>query len=307
MANESILPARYIFDEESFCSWADLTSEEIEARVGNLLDLLDRCDEHDGGTYVFSQYDGVEIVGKGFVYDVLSGSAMLDRDLCVRLYNRLDHYPRWDELDGEFGGLDFQCSEEFVSDGLSAQYAVHRTMQGSWTALVAFNHGQSVELAVQAPSEVCLHIVLDTASRLGFVRCLLSNEVIDESDFLARLHLAFPELRFHPQLSFRNFSRAYLDIRGDVVKHLSALNDEFLVAYHKHNAAAKEISSAIGISVSPEGAAVHKDTAKRRARTVQFGDADHYCEWHTKIEAYQDRIYFEISDTVFVGIFAKHL
>lgn len=135
----------------------------------------------------------------------------------------------------------------------------------------------------------------------------------NEKDFLYISDEAFPDLIFHPELTFRKMSKAYADIINNVVDHLSFLNDEFVDIGKKENWDLPKMTRQARISFSEESGRTRGKEKLMKHRRVSFGPVEVECTLHTKISPQIDRIHFHPPDSridpekVLVGIFVDHL
>jgi hypothetical protein len=152
---------------------------------------------------------------------------------------------------------------------------------------------------------------------LPFWRELYELEDIPEEEFYQLTGWAFPDLIFHPDLSFRRFEGSYPELRQLIILHLGALNDHFLQEYRTLSAAGRigDIEAyfqTYGVGgVSRESAKTHRNVKAMREREVEFNGKLVICEWHSKLRPNIDRIHFafgdEFREKILIGIFTSHL
>lgn len=160
-----------------------------------------------------------------------------------------------------------------------------------------------------------IHFVTNEATHVAFFRDAVSVENADERGFAILARSAFPLLQFVEGVfgGLRDFSRPFRDRRGDLVFHLSVLNDAgariFALAQNQRIEAEFR---ALQVIMSPETRETIADGRCRRARERVHGDETLVFDWHMKVEPQIDRIHVHpgtaaSAGRVLVGIFHAHL
>jgi hypothetical protein len=254
-------------------------------------------------------------VGEQDLYSYLPDA--ISPDVMRRFFGLLD---KSDEWDAEFP----RCSEAEINGG---------PRQSAWSVCFALTaiisaHGVSCLVFPGSARRGFLDVASDIGARqvlffaavnemLPFWRGLYELENIPEGEFYQLTGWAFPDLIFHPDLSFRRFEGSYLGLRQQIILHLGALNDHFLREYRTLSATGRigdiEVYfQAYGVDgVSRESVKTHRNVKAMREREVEFKGKPVVCEWHSKLRPNIDRIHFafgdEFGEKILIGIFVSHL
>lgn len=186
-----------------------------------------------------------------------------------------------------------------------------------------------------------LHWLGDATCQVQFWRDAIELEG-DSSQTLRRLapH-AYPNLYF-PEAVWRgcnDFTGGYHSQSSELRRYLAALDDfgswifsaspdDGLTADGPSAQASAAVGSAVraspsdqlvirrfaqlNLDVVPEKPNVRKDKTSREAREIVIGERVLYCEWHGKLQAYQNRVHIhaavpESGNKLVVAIFTSHL
>jgi len=240
-----------------------------------------------------------------------------DRDIMRRFFSLIDKCPEWEASYPRCEEV--EVGERSSRSAWSISFAVTAMLANRGVACLVFARSSSRGFVeVRASIGSCrIFFFADALMLKHFWRGLYDLEDIPESSFFGLADRAYPELLFHPDLTFRRFRHAYNEIRGQVVRHLGALNDYFLDAYRSALAAGRPSDveayfGSLGIGgVSAESVKTHRNSSAMRLRDVEFDGRQVRCEWHTKLRPEVDRIHFafgeQFGEKVFIGIFVDHL
>lgn len=242
--------------------------------------------------------------------------ATIDPDIMRRFFSLVDKCPEWD--------ASYPRCDEAAIDGETRQsawsvcFAVTAGISGHGVACLEFQ-GSLRRGFLEVASDIgqCqVFFFASVADIMYFWRGLYDLENVPEQSFFQSASQAFPNLMFHPDLTFRRFRSSYQELRGTVVRHLGELNDHFLEEYRTLSAAGRvgDIEAYFhsrGVEgVSRESVRTHKNPRVMRLREVEFNGNRVLCEWHTKLRPEIDRIHFafeDFGDKILIGIFVAHL
>ncbi|MGQ4508242.1 hypothetical protein ACUH91_07455 [Dermabacteraceae bacterium P9123] len=164
-------------------------------------------------------------------------------------------------------------------------------------------------------AKIGVHLIKTRAGLTSLARTLVPALCPSEEDFWEMSGLTFPNTCFvEKRVKFKNFSSPYQEMRGPVLKHLSALNDSFFDAYESESQNSDRISARLNVKMSRESSRTKASGKKMGRRDVEYGGANYVCEWHTKIQGHMGRIHFfhkpirtGAGERLLVGIFVDHL
>lgn len=313
-ANE--LP-RLVLDESSI-DFRGLTDVEIEQYLDDLNDDLRRLRTRDGHTVACPpMWDGVECLDDCELWQFLcrERDSTVDRDTLLLTYSLLSQCPEW--AAGSEVETSVAVADANPSMALSVAYALDKALAGYGVACLVF--GGSMRrglLPVRGTrGEAALFFFADSAALPTFWRHLYAFENVAERDFFTLGILAFPDLAFHPDLSFRGFEGTYGDLRERVVGILGAICDYFAEEYRRCHGLPNEIQASFGryhVDLSPESPNTRGSEQLMRQRRRDYAGKTFTCEWHAKLEPHRNRIHFAAPDPaidgkILIGIFVKHL
>ncbi len=244
---------------------------------------------------------------------VLASAALVDRDDGLLLLGLLD---KCISTDDEAERLDPVCDVEgahWESYGVAVAWASVTGAPAHGRGVVSTTHANRIGLCAVTRDglKVDIAFVVDADDATLLWRSLFALEDVREAEFFGLAVRAFPDLEFAPGLSFARFEGGYGAVREDVVRHLSALNDDWTSAYESENGRAGAITTRIGISVSRESHATRASDKLMKLRDVAYNAEVYRCEWHSKLEPHRNRIHFHPGDATLrgplIGIFCEHL
>lgn len=305
---------RIVLDESSF-DFRRLSDSEVERHLDGLNATLLTL---RGAAACSPMWDGVECLDSCELYRFLTGEypSTVSRDTRVLTHTLLDRCTTWNtdipDLDTT---VTIDGGEQAMA--LSVGYALAMWLAGFGIACLVFSRA-SYRGFVPVTGAHGSHDVFffeDPAELTTFWRILFTFERITEHEFFELAKTAFPDLIFHPALSFRNFEGAYLDLRDRVVTLLGGLNDYFCYEYREQKGLPFDIQAAMGrhhVDLSPESPRTRGSAALMREREVTFDGQTFVCEWHAKLERHRNRIHFsEPSDSldgkIMICKFTSHL
>jgi hypothetical protein len=305
---------RIVLDESSF-DFRSLPDSEIERHLDSLNATLLTL---RGAAACSPMWDGVECLDSCELYKFLTGEypSAVSRDTRVLTHTLLDRCTTWN-TDTPDLDITVAIGSGEPTMALSVGYALAMWLTGFGIACLVFPRA-SYRGLVPVTSAHGSHEVFffgDPAELTAFWRLLFTFEKIPEHEFFELAKIAFPELVFHPALSFRNFEGSYLDVRDRVVIALGGLNDYFCYEYREQKGLPFNIQAAMGrhhVDLSPESPRTRGSAALMREREVTFNGQTFVCEWHAKLERHRNRIHFsEPSDSLDARIlickFTSHL
>jgi hypothetical protein len=306
---------RVVVDEASF-DFREMPDATVEEALEEFDEALETLRESGQQPAVFSAYidaecrDGVDVCG--LLYEQ---ATRVDRDVSLRTALLLERCEEWDE-DAPSGCEPLELPDtpvEAYSAGFAFAMALANRAVGCVVVPCCSRRGFQT-LHHQALSAEVLFFAEPTEVRRVW-RHAFALEDVPEPDFFAIAERAFPSLVFHPNLRFGKFDRSYTDVRGAVVKILSALNDHFPQVLSERNGLPYDVAAAMGqygVDLSPESPGTHASEALMRLRDVTYQGTTYRCEWHAKLERHRDRIHFTLPSQgpggrILIGIFADHL
>ena len=304
---------RFVVDEYSLVLDGIPAGErevEIESLISELKDIQDGGERVD----ILSGWGSLNCLEGEDVANVLAHGNVFDHDSSSLLLRLLGRCGTWDE-DPSTVVDDEVVVDQISHHGLGIAWARNMVMSGCGMAVVTsphrFSGGTHTVDQLTQPAPVEVVFVVTPADHPRFYRTLYSVEHIPEGEFFEVAANAFPNLVFAPTVDFRHFKGSYALRRTEVVHHLSLINDSFPELYKFEHGLSERISIRLGIPVSIEGNNRNSETLMR-TRYVEFGGQAYRCEWHSKLEPHQNRIYFHIGDEgtdgkILIGIFHEHL
>lgn len=305
---------RVVIDETSF-DFNGLDVNQIDLFLSQFNDALSDLRLKDLEAWKPPLFAYIPCIGERDLYSYLLDA--VDPDVMRRFFGLLDKSPEWDDRYP-------RCDEAEVNgkarqSAWSVCFAVTAVISGHGVACLVFPRiAQRGFLEISSDIGQCQVFFFAFADEmLPFWRELYELENIPEQEFYRFADRAFPDLIFHPDLSFRRFEGSYFELRGLIIQHLGALNDHFLEEYTTLSAAGRvgDIEAYFSLrgvgGVSRESVKTHKNVGAMRAREVEFNGIAVICEWHTKLKPNIDRIHFafgnEFGDKILIGIFVDHL
>lgn len=312
---ETVEPVRVVIDDTSF-DFRELEPRSIEDHLDDFNETVGIL--RQGGVvprkplYLeeFACTDEHEL----FEYLMSDPGKLIDRDTKYRFLNIVGKCPEWDaSVPAE---ADVCIADDNQVTALSVAFALTSALTGRGVACLVFGAcARRGFLSVRnTTGEAHVFFFATAANLTEFWRYLYELENVPEAAFFSLATRAFPDLIFHPDLSFRRFEGGYGNLL-QVVTHLSVLNDNFLSAYRVCKGLPRDVEMVLGAAgcpgISPESPRTHNDEKKMRQRDVIYEGDIIRCEWHSKLEPHRNRIHFSFGDRfgdrVFVGIFVDHL
>ena len=304
---------RFVVDEHSL-TLDGIPAGEREVEIESLISELQELQEGGERVDILSGWGSLSCVEGEDVANVLAHGNVFDHDSSSLLLRLLGRCGAWDE-DPTAVVEDEVVVDQEPHHSLGIAWARKMVMAGCGMAIVTSPHrfcgGTHTVDQVTQPAPVDVVFVVTPADHPRFYRTLYSVENIPEGEFFGIAAKAFPDLAFAPTVNFRHFKGAYVLRRPEVVHHLALINDSFPELYKAERGLSGSISMRLGIPVSIEGNSRNSETLMR-SRDAEFGGQVYRCEWHSKLEPHQNRIYFHIGDEgtngrVLIGIFHEHL
>jgi hypothetical protein len=305
---------RIVLDEASF-DFRGLSDSELERHLDDLNFTLHAL---RGGVFCAPMWDGFECFDGCELYQFLTGERPSDvsRDTRILSHTLLDRCAEWSSDIPRLSST-IAIGDQEPTMALSVGYALAMWLTGFAIACLVFpralNRGFVPVTGEHGSHEV--FFFSDPLELPTFWRQLFSFENIPEPAFFEFAEIAFPELVFHPALSFRHFEGAYLDLRDRVVSALGGLNDHFVREYHEQRGLPSGIQAAMGrhhVLLSPESPRTRGSAALMKQREVVYNGRTYVCEWHAKLERHRNRIHFSepsesLRGKILIGKFVSHL
>src|SRR5262245_33804478 len=248
---------RFVLDESSF-DFRRLPDTHIERHLddfnGSLLTLRSR-EGHEVSCP--PMWDGVECLDGCELWHFLSRQrpSAVDRDTLLLTFSLLSRCPEWSADEVAETSVSVDGAQPAMA--LSVAYALTMAMVRHGVAVLVFPGAprRGFRLVHNAGGKADIFFFHEPASLPEFWRHLFAFENVKEPDFFVLAESAFPDLVFHPDLSFGHFAGAYADLRDRVVTILAGLNDHFAREYARCHGLPRDIQAAMGrhqVDLSPE-------------------------------------------------------
>lgn len=303
---------RFVVDETAFdCD--DLEAETVRdsfLRFAALLRSIRLVDAEPIG--VLSGW-GALPCWRGDDLATLLNSDVLGRDERLLVLGLLD---KCVDIDDDADSLDPSVSVGghcFESYGIALAHSRLAADEPCAMAVLALAHNGRLGACAVRCGEVieAVFFIVDFEDERLFWRAVYDVEDVPEGSFFDLAARAFPKLVFAESLTFRQFEGQYRDLRGEVVRHLGAINDGWSTSYVEAAGNAEVISTRLGIEVSRESSRTRASERLMRSRDIPFEGEVYRCEWHSKLEPHRNRIHFygeeNRVDRPLIGIFCEHL
>ncbi len=307
---------RFVVDESAFAfRYEDAAS--VDETMYRFLSLLDYALGTGGGVLRWSEIWQVESTSGRQLHEVLMDQS-LDRDLRLLLLGRVDKLQCWDDVLEAYPPLSAYWAGGQVDMAPSVGLCLLTADGGHHMAALATN-----QAAWRGRVDVCnsasgpgspVFFLIDPPDAKAWWRALVEMEDFSAAELEEVAPLAFPTLDFVIETTWRQlrqFEGAYRDIRGQLIRHLSGLDDHAVGVWSSNVEPTRivaDMASRCGINCSPDSPQTHKNKKAMAERTVTLGESVIACEWHTKLEPHRNRIHFSVdSGRVVVGIFTDHL
>jgi hypothetical protein len=302
---------RHLVDDGAFARLPECTDLANALRdFHEILTALEREGQAAGMTRGWAAVT----VGRSDLGSFLTTVGPAAKDAAMLAMLALDHCVVWDDDSSLF------VDPSVLIDGVPYEsYAVARCVElaGRHSRVVAcITVGGSIGAGLHGAgpvdgdvTEVCFLVTV--TDRPIAARHRIRVEVRREAEFFALTEEAFPALRFADGVTFKKFEGTFLDLRDEVLRHLSALNDRFSATYGTEQGDLRRVSALLGIDMSPEGGTRSSERLMSH-RDAHLDGCVYRCEIHTKIEPHRNRIHFYPGDEhtgghIVIGHFVRHL
>lgn len=296
------MTARFVLDE---WSWAEVAGADSDVRSDALHRLLERLDvarERNEGVARHRHYYETDLGGGVQLFSALferDCPVRFDHDLTERLYLALDRVIEFDDselvdYEAEFGG-----SIKFAPGAAWAHACCteRRNVGVLPLNLTGVPRGGVPVTVGGVTTEIVF--VTEESEHLEFFRSVIELERAGEAEFTGLAPSAFPALEWADNIwsGLRDFSRPYVEVRGELVRYLGSLNDHGAACFYEHGAGdpqrlATILSIKVGIETSDENGRTKRYPPSRRDRTRHYRGRDRVFWWHIKLQPHIDRIYF---------------
>jgi hypothetical protein len=309
---------RLVIDETSF-DFREMTADRLGVLLDLFSDTLIGLRRDDLMVWQPPMFEATLCLEDQGLYDYLWSGPGIDADPEAkrRFKSLIDKCLEWDASYPEYDEVEISHARPALA--LSVAFAATAARNGHDVASLVFPDSRRrgfVETAA-GTDRYELFFFADESETPPFWRRIYEFENIIEDNFFTLTNRAFPNLVFHPDLTFRRFHGSYRELRGQVVHHLGILNDHFIREYRTAAASGRvsdiaQIFGAHGVGgISAESVRTRANARAMRQRQVEFEGENVCCEWHTKIRPDVNRIHFafggRLGDKVLIGIFVDHL
>lgn len=299
---------RYVLDDRGFCVGAD-SVRELGPDLDQLLEGICLLAEAEESLGVPLGWGSIEVTSDLDLAGLLTNHHLVDRDVGNELLGRLSKCVVWDQAPDVF--VDPKVRIQGIEyESYSAAWALHQLCVGKAVGVLTLLRAERGELEVSdGTSAGNVWFVANEHEQLCYRRSIFETEDVPESGFFELAGKAFPAVDFCDGIAFRRLRGAYTQLRPTVLRHLAALNDDFLAAYVAERGNSARISIRIGIDVSIEGT-TRESERLMRLRDARFQGTTYRCEWHSKLEPHVNRIHFSPDlhrSRLVVGILVDHL
>ena len=319
---------RFVLDESSWAGATGAGSPEVLTNaIERLLERLDVARDRGEGVARHSDFyetdlgDGVQLFSLLFEPGC---PVRLDPDVAQELSLFLDRSNEFDdskltECDAAIDGT--------VRFAPGLAWAHTSCQEGCHVAVFPLPLGDvpvgRVPVTVaEAPQEI--FFVAGESQHVEFFRSVITLENADEAKFEHLARSAFPALDWADNIwrGLRDFSRPYIEVRGELVSCLGGLSDHGAACFDEFQAGdpgqlAPVLSARVGAEVSDENGATKRYPQSRRDRTRRHRSIDKVFWWHVKLQPHVDRIHFLYEPAtaslagpgesqIVVGLFEKH-
>ena len=296
------MTARFVLDESSWASATEADAEVLTHAIHQLLDRLDVARERNEGVAKHIGYYETDLGHDVQLFSAMfdsGGRVQLDRDDVERLRLALDRVIEFDdsklvEYDAEIEGC-----VRFAPGVVWAHACCSQRRQIAVLPLPLGEvpHGR-VPVTV-AGDTIGIVFVTEEAQHVEFFRSVIALENADEKMFERVAPSAFPALEWADNVwqGLGDFSRRYINVRDELIRHLGGLSDHGAACFYEHRAGdprelQRFLSARIGCETSDENGATKTHTPSRIDRTRRHRGTNKVFWWHVKLLPNKDRVYF---------------
>ena len=314
---------RFVVDE-SHLPLPQAAVLDLVNRAEVFVGLIERCRTGRHAVAVHSGLYETDVLPGVPLYSLLFDSkhaGVLDPDLRQAVMQAIEGAVQWDV--GPCPALPLDTAGSTPSNTTSLAFAAAQVANRRAVGVVPFLGdglpGGQRQLTVSGVA-MTLSFILTDSDCVSFWRTVPEVDDLDATAVVAIAEEMFPKTRIHPDIAQQagRFSRPFRDLRGEIVRHIAALNDHYRIVFDKHGGENQhviaEMRALTRIVVSPESPNTHRNRAAMAERDVSFGGVVVRCEWHAKLAWDVDRIHFSVrhpqvdgGQRLLVGIFARHL
>lgn len=336
----------FVIDGSEWC-FDGLSSAELEAAVQGLIERIVRVTTR-GETLWFGHDFQIRpmLAGRSIwqLFDVDEGIS-LDRDIQHELAAQINHLncyedepvDRWPPHFENLSLISIGGAQH--SENLDVLWAHLSVLDGQATGCIGYRRAGRINTQSQY-GEATLHWLGDETCHTEFWRDAIELEGDGEQTLRRLSPHAYPNLYF-PDSVWRgcsDFRGGYYSQSSELRRYLAALNDfgswiftaapdaqlttdrpiapPYAAIDGPHTSPSDQIITRrfaqLKLDVAPEKPNVRRDKTSREAREIKIGEKVLYCEWHGKLQAYQNRVHIhppvpESGNKLVVAIFTSHL
>ncbi|MEN3536057.1 hypothetical protein AAH991_13160 [Microbispora sp. ZYX-F-249] len=308
---------RIVIDETSF-NFGDRRPDEVEIALDDFNDQVEELRCRGWTPWKPPMFEATTCTQSMELHEYLQAgpNAQINRDTRLRFWGLLDKCREWDAADAECDEVAIGADPS-ATMAMSVAYALSMSLRRRAVACLVFPLSPRSGFA-----EVRARIVTGRLFFFAFHRALAPFwryvyllEDVAESEFFELVEAAFPNLLFHPDLTFRRLKGTYQELRDQVIEHLGALNDHFLSVHREAGGMPDRIAAAfrsLGLAgISPDSPNTHRNRKAMAQREVSYQGQIYLCEWHSKLGPTAGRIHFAfggpLNDKILIGLFVDHL
>ncbi|MCY3791792.1 MAG: hypothetical protein OXH63_23695 [Gemmatimonadetes bacterium] len=276
--------------------------EVLSEAIHQLLDRLDVARKRDEVVVKHVDYyetdlgDGIRLFSVLFEPNCL---VPLDHDLAQRLMRTLDQVIQFDDADLSEYDAEFEGRLRLAP---GAAWAHACCSEGRQIAVLPLPlddvPGGRIPVTV-ADAIVGIFFVLAESHHVAFFRAVIALEKADEAMFERLATSAFPALEWADGIwnGLGDFSRPYIAVRDELIRHLGGLSDYGANCFHQYLADGPDelprvLSTRVGAETSDENGVTKRHKPSEQDRTRPHRGVNKVFWWHVKLRPNVDRVYF---------------
>ena len=295
------MTARFVLDESSWAGAAGAIPGVLSDAVHRLLERLDVARVRGEGVVRHTDYYSTDLGGDMQLFSLLFEEhcrVQLDHDLTQWLRLTLDRVAVFDETGLVEYEAEFEGKVRFAPGVSWAHTACSQRRHIAVLPLSLGNVTLGPVPVIVAGATREIAFVAEESQHVGFFRSVIALENANEAEFARLARSAFPVLEWADNIwrGLRDFSRSYVEVRDELVRHLGGLSDHGARCFHDHAADPRALSAIlsvhVGTATSDENGRTKRHKPSRLCRTRHHCGVDKVFWWHVKLRPNVDRIYF---------------